>query len=183
MISKKSINLYLKISIAVIILGILFKILHYSFAVFFFLTGALGIIIFYSLRFALKRPKKLLDYSKLFLVTTFIIQYVLRVFHRSFGGIFSLLAQIALVIFMVLLVRDVFFVKDQSEKFDHETNPNKSFKKGLNYLLYAIAAIGIIVGASVKILHWQFGFINGNVLLTIGLLAAALSVIRGLGDS
>lgn len=182
-ISKKNINLFLRFSIAVIILGILFKIFHLQFAFILFIVGALGIIVFYSLRFLQKQPKKLLDYSKLFLVVTFLIHYVLRVFHYSFNTIFSLLFQIALVVFIILSIRDVFFVKHENVIENDREHRSNTTHKNINYLLYALAAIGIVLGSQFKILHWQFGFITGDILLTIGLLSATAAVIRGLGDS
>jgi CBS domain containing-hemolysin-like protein len=182
LISKQKTNLFLRISIAVLILGILFKILHLNYTAIVFISGAIGIIVFYTVRFFQKQPKELLDYSKLFLVIAFVIQYVLQVFHWSFGGIFQRIAQIAFVIFMILYVRDVFFLKDEGEEFKDSESRKKATNKKLNYFLYGIAGLGIIVGAQFKILHWEFGFITGDILLSIGLLAAVISVIRGFGD-
>ncbi len=182
-ISRLQTRLYLRLSIAVAILGILFKLMHWPYPWILLVSGTLGISIFYSLRFSVKHPKTLLDYSKLFLLIAFLFHYIFRVFHLAYGYVFTTLTQFAFVLFLILYVRDVLFLKEYNDD-DHPNESSKnSFQKGLSYLLYGTAAIGIIIGAQFKILHWEFGFITGNVLLTIGLLAAAVAVVLGLKDT
>lgn len=145
--------------------------------------GITGIIIFYSVLFYNKPQKRRLDYAKLFLLISFLLHYSFRVFHLQYGHLFTTFFQVAFILFLILYVRDVLFPQEVEGKSDPADTTKKSVHAGVLYLLYGIAAIGIILGAQFKILHWKFGFITGNILLTAGLLAAALSVLIGSSNS
>ncbi len=180
-ISKQKVRLFLRLSIATAILGVLFKVMHWPYSWFLLICGILGIAICYTLQFIQRQPKSLLDYSKLFLLNAFLFHYIFRVFHLPYGYIFTTIAQFALVLFLVLYARHLLFLKE----YDNESNTaskKNSIQKGLSYLLYGIAAIGIIVGALFKILHWEFSIINGDVLLTAGILATTIVVVLGLKE-
>ncbi len=181
-ISKQKVKLFLSLSIAIAIFGILFKIMHWPFAMVLLLCGCAGIALSYALRFYNKQPKRLLDYTKLLLLIFFLFHYTFKIFHWSYGSIFTRLTQIFLVISVLLYIRDVFFIEPNQENIDP---PEKMKRKNetLSYFLYGIAAFGIIVGAQFKILHWEFNFINGNVLLAIGLLAVIASLFISTNDT
>jgi len=178
-ISKQKVRFFLRLSISVAILGILFKVLHWMYAGPILIAGCIGIGLFYSLRFYQKKPKEILDYSRLALVISFLFHYVIRVFHLPYGYIFRTLFQLSFVLLLILYIRDVLFVKPKSEDYNSPQEVEKAKTKALSYLLYGIATIGVVLGSLFKILHWEFGFINGNIVLTIGLLAAAVSVFMG----
>ncbi|WP_422350077.1 GldL-related protein [Flagellimonas sp.] len=175
MLSKRQTHLFLRLSISIAILGILFKILHWPFAPTILAAGIVGIGVFYAIRFYQKRRKTLMDYSKLALVITFLLHYSFRIFHLAYGTIFTYTFQCCLLVFLILYFKDVFFSSGQSTL---ETTDNKESKTKyqLKYFLYALAGVGIIVGSIVKILHWQFGIINGDFILVVGLVSAAISV-------
>ena len=48
------------------------------------------------------------------------------------------------------------------------------FKKQLFNMAYGIGASIVIIGALFKILHWEFGPLNGGLLLAVGLITEAL---------
>lgn len=50
---------------------------------------------------------------------------------------------------------------------------SKSTKKLFN-MAYGLGASIVIIGALFKILHWEFGFLNGGLLLAVGLITEAL---------
>lgn len=50
---------------------------------------------------------------------------------------------------------------------------SKSTKKLFN-MAYGLGASVVIIGALFKILHWEFGFLNGGLLLAVGLITEAL---------
>ncbi|MEO1010226.1 MAG: gliding motility protein GldL [Bacteroidota bacterium] len=50
---------------------------------------------------------------------------------------------------------------------------SKSTKKLFN-MAYGLGASVVIIGALFKILHWEIGFLNGGLLLAIGLITEAL---------
>lgn len=49
---------------------------------------------------------------------------------------------------------------------------SKSTKKLFN-MAYGLGASVVIIGALFKILHWEFGFLNGGLLLAVGLITEA----------
>ncbi|MEM9647155.1 MAG: hypothetical protein AAF969_01655 [Bacteroidota bacterium] len=175
MLSKQQTHFFLRLSISIAILGILFKILHWPFAPSLLAVGIVGIGFFYAIRFYQKRNKELMDYSKLVLVITFLLHYSFRIFHLAYGIIFTYAFQFSVLIFLILYFKDVFFSREESSSESMGKTGSKT-KITLTYFLYALAGIGIIVGSTVKILHWQFGIVNGDFILSVGLISAAISV-------
>ena len=50
---------------------------------------------------------------------------------------------------------------------------SKAKKKFMN-MAYGLGAAIVIIGALFKITHMEFGFINGNLMLTLGLVTEAI---------
>ena len=50
---------------------------------------------------------------------------------------------------------------------------SKASKKFMN-MAYGLGAAIVIIGALFKITHMEFGFINGNLMLTLGLVTEAI---------
>lgn len=182
MISKQKVPLFLRLSISTIIIGALFKVLHLQYTNVLLGIGTLGVVIFYSLQFHQKKPKRVLDYSKLFLLIAFLFHYTFRVLHWSYGYIFTFIFRGALVLIIVSYFHNVLFDKGDSMPNDKLTTQSMRRNK-LSHLLYVLAGIGIIIGAFFKILHWEFGFINGGTLLIFGLCCAILSVFMPASNS
>ncbi|QBZ98712.1 GldL-related protein [Flavobacterium sangjuense] len=44
-------------------------------------------------------------------------------------------------------------------------------------ILFFVAMILVVIGALFKITHWEFQGINGNTMLTIGLLSEAVVIV------
>lgn len=175
MISKQKVRLFLRLSISIILIGVLFKVLHLQYTNVLLGIGALGVIIFYSLQFHQKKQKSVLDYSKLFLLVAFLFHYIFCLLHWSYGYIFTFIFRGALVLIVVSYFYDILF--DKSDAIPNDTLTTQSIRRNkLSHLLYVLAAIGIIAGAFSKILHWEFGHINGGILLIFGLCCAILSV-------
>ncbi len=182
-ISNQRIRFFLRMSISVTILGALFKVLHWAGAPILFVGGCIGIVVFYSTQFYRKKPKRLLDYSKFFLLLSFLFHYTFRVLHLKYGHVFTILTQLALLVFLILYVHDVLFSEHDHSENNASQLLRRPGRKAISYLLNGLATMGIIIGALLKILHWEFNFVNGNLLLCIGLLAAATSVIMGSTDT
>ncbi len=68
--------------LSVIIVGFLFRLLHWSFAGITFMIGYVGIMITYVIRFIIKKQKLLLDILKLLWVQTTAIISLLTLMHR-----------------------------------------------------------------------------------------------------
>lgn len=182
-ISKQKIHLGLRLSIALALLGILFKIMHWPFPGVILFVGVTGIVIFYSIQFSQKQSKTLLDYSKLALLISFLIYYLLQVLHLPYSYFFRIATQISLAVFIIFYLRHVLFLKGSEDENLSKNAKKRSLQKKLSYLLYGIAAVGIIIGSQFKILHWEFKFISGDILLTIGLIAATAGVLLGINNA
>jgi hypothetical protein len=181
MISKQKTNLFLRLSIALALVAVLFKIMHWQYSEVLLIIAVSSIAIFYLIRFSLKTPKQWLDYAKLLLLISFLFQYLFGVLHFNYGSIFSYIFKIALVVFIIAYLKDQFFSQDDTSKSVGKRPVSK--KKFYSIILNTIAVLSIIIGAQFKILHWEFGLINGNILLSVGLVAAAISIITGFKKS
>ena len=173
-ISKQKAQLFFKLSVAMVLIGALFKIMHWPYSWLILSAGVCSLITFYAVKFSKKEPKTILDYSKLFLITSFSIHYIFNVFHLAYGHIFTYIIQASLIAYVILYDKDVLF--SDSDEYQ-ELESSKPIKNNLNNLFYGLAIICIIIGALFKILHWEFGYINGNLLLIVGLLIAIISLL------
>tara|TARA_R110002051_G_scaffold153510_5_gene225957 strand:- start:37913 stop:38578 length:666 start_codon:yes stop_codon:yes gene_type:complete len=181
LITKQKSNLFLRLSIALALIAVLFKMMHWPFAEIILIIAAVGISLFYSIWFYLKTNKTWLDYAKLFLLISFLLHYLFRVLHLNYGYIFSYIFRVALVLFIIAYIKDTFFSNEDSSQLT-ESQPNLK-RKIFSIIINTIAVLCIIIGAQLKILHWEFGFINGNILLAVGFVAASLSIILGFKKS
>lgn len=71
----------LRLSIAFIIIGSLFKLMHWPFASMLTTIGLGSIVLLYPIRFYLKKEKQLIDYVKLVFLVFFPINVYLKLFH------------------------------------------------------------------------------------------------------
>ena len=49
--------------------------------------------------------------------------------------------------------------------------------ENLSYQLADLATVYIVIASLFKILNWEFGLLNANVLLVIGLFSALISIV------
>ncbi len=181
MISKQKTSLFLRLSIALALVAVFFKIMHWQFSEVLLIIAISGIAVFYGIWFSLKTPKQWLDYAKLFLLISFLFQYLFSVLHLNYGFIFSYIFKIALVVFIIVYIKNQFFsLNDTSKPVGKRQVPKKKF---YSIILNTIAVLCIVIGAQFKILHWEFGLINGNILLSVGLVSAAISIVIGFKKS
>ncbi|MDC8002901.1 hypothetical protein POV27_02440 [Aureisphaera galaxeae] len=152
-----------RIAAAIALIGILFKLLHLTYAPELLIIGLAGILILYPIHFLKKRKKGFLDYAKLFFAIFGTLHYGFRIFHLDYGYVFTRLMQLSLLLLIIAYVSEKYVGGTSSKTEIWET------------LLYVIAGVGIVIGATLKILHWPYG----NFLLIGGLVAAAISVVIG----
>ncbi|WP_282049847.1 GldL-related protein [Maribacter aquivivus] len=181
MITKQNTHIFLRLSIALAIIAALFKVMHWQYSDILLIVAVVGITLFYSIWFYKKSTKIGLDYAKFFLLSSFIFQYLFKILHLKYGFIFSHLFRISLVVFIIVYVKDIFFSENVSSELEEKQPTSK--KKIYSIILNTITVLCIIIGAQFKILHWEFGWINGNILLTVGLVTATISIIFGIKKS
>ncbi len=127
-------------------------------------------VIFHTIQFFQKQHKLPLDYSRLLLIVSFSSNYILSIFHVPYGHVLTLLTKAALIAFLVLYIKKIMFSYQ-------ENTQNNLGTENLSYLLADLATVYIVIASLFKILHWEFGIINGNALLVIGLLSALVSIL------
>lgn len=149
----------LRISIAVLILGFLFKIMHWPYGNLIITVSFILISILYFFRFFNKSKKILLDYAKLLLVFSFSIRGIIITLHLPFKDVFNIIALIAALAWLLL-----------GGHKDYYGNSSVSNNKYFRGSVIGIGSIVIIVGALFKMMHWP----GASIMLIVGLSLVAL---------
>ena len=173
--SKQRIALYFKISLSTVLLGAVFKFMHWPYGWPLIAIGAVGTVLFHSIQFYQKQHRAPLDYSRLLLIVSFSFYYLFRIFQLQYDAVLIILLKAAVAAFLILYVKDILFPNPQNDQSN--SLPSHFCRENLSHLLSDLATVYIVVASLFKILHWEFGIINGNVLLIIGLLTALVSLL------
>ncbi|NOQ72204.1 MAG: hypothetical protein GQ574_09400 [Crocinitomix sp.] len=158
------------IGTAVLIVGILFKIMRWPYADLLLLIGACGILFFYFLRFFSKTEKVKLDYAKLAVVIFFCIRYVVYVFDLPGRAIASSAFLISLGVFVSLLIGVPFF---QDKTNEEESSQSQSTIIIIKNVVVILGIFAIVLGSVFRIMHWP----GAGLLLSLGLAITAAWVI------
>ncbi len=145
----------IRISIAVLIIGILFKIMHWPYGNIIITVAFSSISILYIFRFLNKTNKKWLDYAKLLLVVSFSIRGIFVILHLPFKDVLNIVALIAVIGWLAL-----------GGYKDYYGSKTKSLWQNM----VGIGAVVIFVGALFKIMHWP----GASIMLVFGLCLVAL---------
>jgi len=170
-ISTQKTSLFFRLSISLTVFGALFKFISWPLII----IGAFGMVIFHSIQFFQKEGRSPLDYSRLLLIAAFSCNYVFSILHLPFVQVLTVLTKTALLAFLLLYVKEIIA--------PNQKNPenNRSFlefgNEKLAYLLADMATVYIVIASLFKILNWELGIINANVLLVIGLFTAVISIL------
>ena len=171
-ISKQKTSLFFRLSISVTVFGALFKFISWPIII----LGATGMIVFHSIQFFQNKQKTVLDYSRHFLILSFTCNYIFNLLSLPYLQVFSLITKLALVAFLL------FYVKKIMVSFKDITQNNtlliNSFdREDLSFILADLATVYVVMASLFKILNWELGIINANVLLVIGLFSALISIL------
>lgn len=171
MISKQKTALFFRISISITVFGALFKFIPW----FLIILGAVGMVIFHSIQFFQKERRLPLDYARHLLILSFSCNYIIGILHLPYGYILTVLTKTALIVFLLL------YIKKTLSSYQENTQnnlllPNISMEN-LSYILADLAIVYIVIASLLKILNWQFGILNTDVLLVIGLFSALISIL------
>lgn len=159
----------IRIAISILIIGSLFKIMHWPHANLIMVSAFSLIFIIYPLRFWKKNKKLLIDYIKLFGVCIWAIRGVFSTFHLNYSDILTLLTLLFFGAWVVL--EAINYIKPEQEQ-----NSKLSVVETIATLIFAFGAVFVIIGFAFKILHWPYA----NILLIIGLCSAALWFLKDL---
>jgi hypothetical protein len=164
-LDKKILTLPLRLALILLIIGALFKIMHWPYSSILMFIAGVSLTVLYTIRFLNKKTKSRLDYIKLALVLLWLISYFLKVFHL-FKHRYILDIGVA-ILFIYWFLND---------------NPNylmkrKFKKKGVVKVIYQILKVftilSLIFGVLFKIQHWPYG----SILFTQGILFLCILLI------
>lgn len=142
----------IRLSFPIIIIGVLFKIMHWSYSQALMTIGLGMIVLLYPIRFYFKKNKRLIDYVKLAVAICLPINYYLTVFHLPS---FFLLPIVSLCIFIFWLILEVV------DKYSR--TPTKDFKV-IPFGIASTLMLLVLAGAFFKLWHYPYG----NLILIIG---------------
>lgn len=163
---KKILGAPLRISIAFLIVGMLFKIQHWPYANLIIVSAFIAIALLYSFRFGNKEKKILLDYIKLSLVVFWSVNGIFTILHLPYKVIFQLIASISFILW--LLLEGISYFKQSQETV--KTDLSKIISNGI----FVVASMLTIAGIMFKIMHWP----GAAYLLISGLLLGAICLLK-----
>ncbi|WP_411030575.1 hypothetical protein [Spongiimicrobium sp. 3-5] len=167
MTERKILKIPLRISIAVLVLGILLKIQQLSSnANAIIITALASIAILYTLRFWKKNKKGFLDYIKLILVVFWCANVVFSVLHLPYETFFETITFITFLIWTVMEGTAYFGLKEGNKNID------------LNQILWngvmVAGSLSIVAGIICRILYWEYA----TPLLLLGFFLIASYILR-----
>lgn len=148
----------LRLSIPFIILGALFKLMHWPFSGTLITIGFGMIVILYPIRFYLKPQKRLIDYVKLILLISYPINAYLRLFHLPTPYLLPIISFGAFILWIALELFDLYSNRKQIDSL-------KIFPFGI----LSVINLFLFMGAFYKLMHYPYAnaiLITGFVFLT-----------------
>ncbi len=175
-ISKQKTSLFFRLSISVTVLGALSNFISWPLII----LGATGMVIFHSIQFYQKQDRVPLDYSRHLLIVAFSCNYIFSFLHLPYDYVLTLLTKATLIVFLLLYSKEM--ISLLLENAQNGLLLQKLGTENLSSILADLATVYIVIASLFKILHWEFGIINANVLLVIGLFTAVISILASSKD-
>jgi len=160
--SKKILTLPLRIALITLIIGALFKIMHWPYSKELMFIGGISIGVLYIIRFFYTRPKSKIDFVKLAIVLLWVYSYLIKVFHLNN---MPYVIEICLVVLLIW-----WFVEDGLLYFKSRKFKKKGMVKKVYYALVLLTIFLLLFGILFKLQHWPFGselFILGILILSL----------------
>ena len=160
----------LRTSISILILGAMFKIMHWPGANLIMVSAFSAIALMYLFRFLKLESKSVLDYVILGLAISFAVRGTLIILH--WPG-----ATISTFVFAALLLLWIWF--DGPSRFFNPGKPHSKKSMDQNVINTVLLAGGVltVIGVTFKLFHWpgaQYLLIVGIALLVISFFGGAL---------
>jgi len=156
---KKILKLPLRVSLAVLLSGILAKMFEWPYAKEIIFYGFAVIGILYVLRFFKKAEKQFIDYTKLALVSFFSLYGIFTILEFPYTLLFLILMAITFVMWFVMEGTAYFLDEDRRAK-------NTTYQILWNCAL-VLGTLAVISGILLRILHWDYAVHLLSVGITI----------------
>ena len=174
---KKILTMPLRLSIVVLLLGMLMKILEWPMAKQVMLVSFAVIGILYVIRFLKKASRHFVDYVKMVLVFFWTTNGIFRIMDFPYTVLFQVIIAISFVLWFILEGTAYFLDDDRKAK-------NTTNQLIWNFAMVA-GTLAIIVGSILKILNWEFALpllIGGIVILAAYILKDVFKVDEIAGE-
>ncbi len=150
----------LRISIAILLLGMLSRIFHWPYASETIFIAFTAILILYSIRFWRKETKLFIDIVKMVMVTSWALNGLFRVVDLPFTLLFQILIAISFITWFIMEGTAYFLDEDRRQK--------NSMARVLWNLAMVVGALSIIAGSLLNMLNESYA---------IPLLAVGITII------
>ncbi|MFK7814277.1 MAG: hypothetical protein AB8B59_17395 [Maribacter sp.] len=164
--NKKILKLPLRISLAVLLAGIISKMLEWPYATEFLLGGFATLGFLYAIRFVAKTEKRFLDYIKIVLVAFWSLYGVFTVMNFPYTLFFLTMTSIAFVLW--------FIMEGTAYFLDEDRRAQNSLYHILWNCALVLGTLGVIAGSLLKILHWDYSF----HILSLGITLIAAYILK-----
>ncbi len=136
----------LSVSIAILIIGVLFKIMHWPFSGIMILASLISILILNLIRFILNKEKTVLSYLKLIFILSWIFNST-TIFYIPWyeQPLYKMLAWGSLIAWLITYMYESIFAKGEDER---------PLADRISDLIIFIASVVVAIGVIFKILHW-----------------------------
>ncbi|WP_299536874.1 hypothetical protein [Ulvibacterium sp.] len=147
-VSHRVLKTPIRVSIAILLLGMLAQVLQLPYAseIMLFAFGAIGIL--YTIRFWKKMEKKFIDYVKLVLVVFWTTNGIFRILDFPYTIVFQVIIAVSFLTWFVMEGTAYFLDEDRKAK--------NSLSQILWNCAMVLGTLAIICGSLLKILHWDY---------------------------
>ena len=163
---KKILTLPLRLSMVILLMGMLMKILEWPLASQIMLLSFVSIGILYIIRFWKKPAVLFIDYVKLILVVFWTTNGVFRIMDFPYTIIFQVIIAVTFVIWFIMEGTAYFLDDDRRAK-------NSNGQLAWNFSM-VIGTLSIIAGSLMKLLNWEFAI----PLLIMGITIVAAYILK-----
>jgi len=163
---KKILKMPLRVSLAVLLSGVIAKMLEWPYAKEIILYSFIIVGLLYATRFINKQEKLFIDYTKLALVTFFSLYGIFTILEFSHTLFFLILMTITFVMWFVLEGTAYFLDEDRRSK-------NTTYQILWNCAL-VLGTLAIISGCLLQILNWDYAF----HLLSVGITVVVAYILK-----
>ena len=163
---KKILKMPLRVSLAVLLSGVIAKMLEWPYAKEIILYSFAVIGVLYAIRFIKKQEKQFIDYTKLALVTFFSLYGIFTMLEFPYTLFFLILMAITFVMWFVMEGTAYFLDEDRRAK-------NTTYQILWNSAL-VLGTLAVISGCLLQILHWDYAV----HLLSIGITIVVAYILK-----
>lgn len=153
-VAPKRFTVPLRAAIGTVLVGILFKLQHWPGTGTLLVSGVLGIVLLYPLRYAAKRPKVFLDHIKLGLALTWPTSWLMQVQHWPYAQPLGLAAAAFGLVWI-----------SQAGVAEFWNDRERRMPGRLTKVLFTLGLVLVTAGTLFRIQHWPYA----TVLLLAGL--------------